>query len=149
MTTRPYKPTGVPGLMPYLTVQEAEKAIAFYEKAFSFEVKGEPMQQDGRIVHAEMSFLDTIIMLAPEGAFGGKTKTPANSGVSSPLGLYIYCKDVDGFYNRAVESGARAVLPPEDMFWGDRMCKLADPDGYEWAFAQNVGEFDASKIPGS
>jgi uncharacterized glyoxalase superfamily protein PhnB len=33
------------------------------------------------------------------------------------------------------------------MFWGDRMVRLRDPDGYLWSFATKVGEFDPSKMP--
>jgi uncharacterized glyoxalase superfamily protein PhnB len=33
------------------------------------------------------------------------------------------------------------------MFWGDRLCKLMDPDGIIWNFATNVADFDPSKAP--
>lgn len=26
-------------------------------------------------------------------------------------------------------------MPPEDMFWGDRMAQLTDPFGHKWAVA--------------
>jgi PhnB protein len=38
-------------------------------------------------------------------------------------------------------------MPPQDMFWGDRMCNLLDPDGHSWSFATNVADFDPSKVP--
>ena len=44
--------------------------------------------------------------------------------------------------------GAKAVFPPQNMFWGDRICKLTDPDGHVWNFATNVEDFDPSKVPG-
>ena len=147
MSARPYKPKDSPTLIPYLTVKDAKKSIEFYEKAFGFKVEGEPMEMDGKITHVGMRFNDAAIMFAPEGTFGGDCQTPKDSGVKPSFNLYIYCEDVDRLHERAVKAGARSEWPPENMFWGDRMCKLVDPDGYIWNFAKNVGEFDASKIP--
>jgi PhnB protein len=31
-------------------------------------------------------------------------------------------------------------VPPADMFWGDRMCSLTDPDGHTWNFATHTGK---------
>lgn len=39
------------------------------------------------------------------------------------------------------------LAEPEDMFSGDRMVQLPDPDGYPWSFATVVGAFDPSKVP--
>jgi uncharacterized glyoxalase superfamily protein PhnB len=61
--------------------------------------------------------------------------------------LYVYCDDVDKFFARATAAGAKVVAPPTDMFWGDRMCRISDPDGYEWSFATNVADFDPNKVP--
>jgi len=33
------------------------------------------------------------------------------------------------------------------MFWGDRIAKILDFDGYSWTFATKVREFDPSKMP--
>ncbi|MEI9981890.1 MAG: VOC family protein [Aliidongia sp.] len=35
--------------------------------------------------------------------------------------------------NRAIEAGCTAVLPPTDMFWGDRYSQIKDPFGVLWA----------------
>ena len=144
---RPYKPAGIPGLMPYLTIVDSEKAIKFYQEAFGFRVDGEPMAKDGKIMHAEMTYLDTRIMFSDQGTWDGLSKAPAVDERPCPINLYVYTEDVDKFFENAVKNGAKSVMPPTDMFWGDRMCRLADLDGYEWSFAQNIGEFDPSKIP--
>lgn len=56
--------------------------------------------------------------------------------------------DVDAHYQQAIAAGATQLQPPTEMFWGDRMYKVADSDGHYWAFAQNVADFDLSKVPG-
>ena len=51
---------------------------------------------------------------------------------------------------KAAASGfryAKGDVAPQDMFWGDRMCKLTDPAGHVWNFATNVADFDPSKMP--
>ena len=145
---RHYKPKGSPTIIPSITVSNMERSIAFYTKAFGFYLTFKNTAQNGEISYADMDFLDTRIMLLPEGAYGNQSKTPAHSGQQSSMVLYIYCHDVDAHYKQATASGAKELEPPKEMFWGDRMCKVADPDGYHWTFAQNVAHFDPSKVPG-
>ena len=140
MSPRPFKPQGIPGLFPYLTVQNAQKAIDFYTNAFGFRMSSEPAKDEqGIIQHAEMRFgEDALIMFATEGAFGSTRKAPVTLGVSPSLVMYIYCPDVDSLYKQAVEQGAQSVIAPNDAFWGDRYCGLLDPDGHEWMFATHI-----------
>ena len=90
MSKRPYKPKGIPGLFPYLTVRNAEKAIEFYKGAFGFHLSSDPAKDEqGNIQHAEMKFGDdVIIMFASEGAFGSLRKAPLSQGVP-PLSCSI------------------------------------------------------------
>lgn len=74
-------------------------------------------------------------------------KAPVISKVQSPVVLYAYCDDVDSLFAQAIAANADVVAEPGDMFWGDRVVQLRDPDGHAWSFATNVGEFDPSKMP--
>ena len=38
-------------------------------------------------------------------------------------------KDVDAEYNRTVSMGAKSVLTPHTMPWGQHTCYIADPEG--------------------
>jgi uncharacterized glyoxalase superfamily protein PhnB len=133
------KPPQAPRLSPYLTVRSAEAALDFYEKAFGFTRREVMKGEDGRVQHAEMMFHESLIMFAPEGAFGNTCKAPASSGSEPPIGLYVYCADVDALFARAKAAGAKVFKEPADMFWGDRMCAFEDPDGYRWSFATHKG----------
>jgi uncharacterized glyoxalase superfamily protein PhnB len=136
-------------LTPYLTVGNAEAALAFYERAFGF-ARGEMAMRDdkGNIVHGELYYHGrSIAMLAPEGAWGGTDRTPAHAGIRLPLSFYVYCPDVDRVAANATAAGATVERPPEDMFWGDRTAMIRDPDGYLWMFATKKGEFDPAKAP--
>ncbi len=148
MPQRPAKPAAMPRITAYLTVSDPQVSLDFYAEAFGFESKqdGCISGPDGKIMHAEMRFADGVIMFGPEANCGGADfKTPAHSGVASPISLYVYCDDVDKLAKRAEDAGAQVVQKPETMFWGDRMCSVLDPDGHRWSFATNVADFDPSK----
>ena len=49
--------------------------------------------------------------------------------------MWLYVPDADAAFKRAVDAGAKATMPPADMFWGDRCAGVADPYGYLWSFA--------------
>ena len=148
MKDRSAKPADMPWLTPYLTVRDAEKSLDFYHRAFGFEPGEETLRDsNGVIQHAAMRYQGAFIMMAPETAWGCKSAAPVTSGTEIPIGLYLYCEDVDAFYANAVAQGAESMEEPADMFWGDRICTLRDADGYVWSFATNVADFDPSKIP--
>ena len=54
--------------------------------------------------------------------------------------------DVDAAFKRAVDAGAKAVMPPTDMFWGDRFGKLVDPFGHQWAMATHKEDLSPEEI---
>jgi uncharacterized glyoxalase superfamily protein PhnB len=145
MSKRPARPANTPWLMPYLVVKDAEAALDFYQRAFGFEKRLAIPGPDGRPVHVEVAHRDAVLMFGPEGSC--QVKTPLTTGTPTPVGLYVYCDDVDGLFARATAAGAKVVKGPEDRFWGDRVCELSDPDGYSWSFATNVRDFDPSQVP--
>jgi uncharacterized glyoxalase superfamily protein PhnB len=140
MSPESVRPAGSPWVIPYLTVKDAAKALDFYQRAFGFTKKNAMADKEGRVLHGEMEYRDAWIMLGPEGGLGNQCRTPATSGNLSPMSLYIYCDDVDALFARATAAGAKGDVPPSDMFWGDRMCKVTDPDGHAWSFATHTGK---------
>lgn len=134
MTTKPQNSHPMSWVSPYLTVTNVDAAVDFYKKAFQFMVSEVKPGEDGVSLHAEMQYKDQLIMVGKEGAYGSPLKAPRTSGVESPITLCVYCDDVDQFYKAALSNGAKSISAPEDMFWGDRMCKLQDPDNYTWCF---------------
>src|SRR4051794_2682185 len=104
----------IPTMIPYLTVKNAKESISFYEKAFGFTwLNAAEADENGDIQHVEMSYKDVLIMFAPEDAYEDlTTKTPITSGTRSPMSLYIYCDDVEAFYQQAVKAGAKSLREP-------------------------------------
>ncbi|KVD71175.1 glyoxalase [Burkholderia sp. ABCPW 14] len=132
------RPADVPWLTPYLTVRSAQASIQFFSDAFGFE-KRDLIDEDGAIMHVEMSYRgQLIVMFAPEGAFGSTARTPKNSGATAPQSFYLYVDDVDATYGRALDAGAKSLTAPQDQFWGDRFAQIEDLDGYRWALARRI-----------
>lgn len=137
------KPSHATWLSPYMRVQDVDAAAKFYQQAFGFEVLELAPGEDGSTWHAELRYKDQLIMMGKQGAYekGEQVpKSPVSSGVVCPINLYLYCEDVDKFYQHAIANGATSVFEPGDMVWGDRMCNLKDPEGYVWCFATHLGE---------
>lgn len=132
------RPTGVPWLTPYMTVRDARSSTAFFEAAFGFAMR-DSVQDDGAVMHVEMTYQDQlIVMFAPEGAFGSTAKTPKSADTVAPQSFYLYVDDVDAVYTRALAAGAKSLSEPQDQFWGDRFAQIEDLDGYRWALARRI-----------
>ena len=92
---------------------------------------------DGRtVMHAELQIGDSILFLADEFPEMGARSPKALGG--SPVTIHLYVADVDAVFNRAIQAGATAQMPPTDMFWGDRYGKLTDPFGHVWSVATHT-----------
>ncbi|MEH6579089.1 MAG: VOC family protein [Amphritea sp.] len=148
MSLESCKPAEMDWLTPYLTVSDADKSLAFYQQAFGFVTGNLMPDKAGKPMHCEMNYRGRILfMFSPEGSWGNIAVTPEHSGQKSPIGLYVYCNDVDAQVTTAVSQGAVMINEPETMFWGDRVACVSDPDGYMWTFATKVAEFDPTQIP--
>src|SRR5712664_247178 len=128
-------PEGYHSITPQLTCRDAARAIDFYKEALGAKELMRLAGPGGRVMHAEMQIGDSRIMLADE--FAGMSTAPTPSTLHS-YSLFVYTEDVDTTFNRAVKAGARADMPPSDMFWGDRYGKFTDPFGHQWGVATHI-----------
>jgi uncharacterized glyoxalase superfamily protein PhnB len=63
---------------------------------------------------------------------------PEMGGGAQTASLWIYTENVDQWFKRASEAGAKVTMPMADMFWGDRMGSVQDPFGNKWNLAQHM-----------
>ncbi|MCD6046967.1 MAG: glyoxalase [Gammaproteobacteria bacterium] len=136
----PVKPNRATWLTPYMTARDVDAIADFYQRAFGFEILELAKGEDGTTWHAEFRYQDQLVMMGKQGVYGKGAESPATTGVDCPIIPYVYCEDVDKFYEHALKEGAVSVIKPDDMFWGDRMCSVKDPEGYMWSFATHKGE---------
>ena len=129
-------PEGYGTLTPHIVVKDGRRAIDFYKKAFGAEAGGAFDGPDGKFMHGEIKIGNSRMMISPENPQWGAT-SPATLGGSS-VTLALYVTDTDKSFKRAVDAGAKPVMPPADMFWGDRFAVVTDPDGHKWSIATHV-----------
>lgn len=129
-------PAGYPVVTPYLIVQGAAEALAFYQRAFGATERLRLPAPEGKIGHAEINIGEAVIMLAdacPEMGF----RSPQALG-GSPISLHLYVTDVDAQFRQATEAGAKVLKPVHDQFYGDHSGMLEDPFGHIWTLATHI-----------
>ena len=134
-------PAGYHTITPHLVLNDTNAAIAFYKKAFGAEELSRMPGPDGGVVQAELSLGDSRLMLAdempPMPGQPGIYKAPKNAGLTTAV-MFLYVRDVDSAFKRAVDAGCTVRTPPTDMFWGDRHSQVIDPFGHTWGIATHV-----------
>lgn len=129
-------PAGMNMVMPHLVCRNATAAIDFYVRAFGAVESMRLAGPDGKLMHAMLKIGEGYVMLMDENPAWGAVGPESLNG--SPVSLHLYVEDVDAAFARAVDAGARATMPPDNMFWGDRYCVLADPFGHQWSLATHI-----------
>ena len=114
-------------IYPVLRYQDPAAALDFLEEAFGFERVADHRDDDGHVVHAEMSYGSGMVML------GG----PGDDRFGAHLGQgwsYVAVEDADAHYARAKEAGAEILREIEDQDYGSRDYSARDPEGNIWSF---------------
>jgi uncharacterized glyoxalase superfamily protein PhnB len=119
---------------PYLLYEDGEAAIEFVTHAFGFREVDRATGGAGGL-HAELETPrgGRIYLGQPPSGF----RNPAGVGVTSSV--YVLVDDVDGHYERAKAAGAEIIGELSDLPFGHRRYRCVDPQGHEWAFAQEIG----------
>ena len=146
MSKVPHIPKGYSTVTPYLVIKGASQAIEYYKKVFgATEIMRMP-GPNGTVGHAELKIGDSMIMLADENPSMGQGHMSATTVGGSPISLYVYLKDVDKVFERAVAEGAKVLKPVQDQFYGDRSGFLQDPFGHLWGVATHVEDVSADEM---
>lgn len=137
-------PEGMHTITPHLVCAGAADAIEFYKKAFGAVERGRLPGPDGKLMHAQISIGNSYLMLVDEMP-ECKSLGPKTLG-GSPVAIHLYVEDADAIFAQAVAAGAQVVMPPADMFWGDRYGVLTDPFGHKWSVATHVRDLTSEEI---
>src|SRR5262245_31322673 len=107
-------PEGMHSVTPHLVCAGEADALDFYKKAFRATEVARVPGPDGKLIHGAVRIERSVVMLVDEnpqwGALGPKTLK------GSPVTIHVYVADVDSFVTRAVNAGARVIMPIDDMF---------------------------------
>ena len=131
-------------LAPYLVVDGAAQAIAFYTRAFGAKETMRLAEPGGRIGHAEITIGDALVMLADEHPEINIRGPKALGG--SPVTLHLQIDDVDAVAAGAVAAGATVVFPVKDQFYGKRSGRFEDPFGHVWILSTHVEDVSTEEM---
>ena len=128
-------PDGFHTVTPFLNVKGAAELIKFLEDAFGAEEVMRMPGPGGRVMHAEVNIGNSRLMLAE-----------STQSAPSSSSFYLYVKDVDALYKRALGAGAISESEPTDQFWGDRMATVKDLFGNTWSIATHKEDVTPQKM---
>jgi PhnB protein len=135
MPTKPI-PNGYHTLTPYITVRGVSKVIEFLKEAFAAEEINRFTLPDGTIKNVELRVGDSMVMMAEANDHFGPR----------PTTLYMYVKNTDEAYQRALKAGAKSLMEPQDMFYGDRNGGVEDAGGNIWWIATHKEDVSQEEI---
>lgn len=134
MSTSPKPPRedAVGTIYPALYYDDAPAAMNFLEQAFGFTRRLVVPGPGDTVMHAELSFGASVVMVAtsrPENHWLSPRSLP---GVHVTLSMYV--DDPDAHCARARAHGATILREPRDEEYGARGYLAKDPEGNEWYF---------------
>lgn len=135
MSVKPV-PDGYHTITPFLLCKGVRELLEFLKTAFDAEIKEQHDAKDGTVMHAAARIGDSMLMLGE-----AQEKWPA-----MPSMLYLYVKDVDSFYKRAIEAGGKSLREPTNEFYGDRSCGILDASGNQWWIATHIEDVSPDEM---
>ncbi len=120
----------------FIVVPDAMRVVEFAKAVFDARAIQEPLlRADGSLWNIEIEIGGSTIMLGD-----------ARDGMHRPGFVYVYVEDCDATYEKALAAGAKAIMPPEDQFYGDRSGGVEDMAGNLWWVATHKEDLSAAEI---
>jgi PhnB protein len=133
-------PQGFNTITPQIHVSNGDKAIALYKKALGAKELHRMLAPGTKtIMHACLEIGGSKLFLSDHSPPGQAVKGADSS-------FYVYVEDVDAAHKKAKAGGMKEVMPPTDMFWGDRMSALNDSFGHNWNLATFKRQVDPAEM---
>ncbi len=139
-------PSATPSeFIPYLSVTDASKAVAFYTEVFGvapYELLNMP---DGRVMHCEFRIDNARFFVSEELPEHGGTPSPTSLAATS-VAIHLYVDDCDAMIETMKDHGSTVLMEPADLFWGERFGRVRDPFGHEWGVATQLREMSPDEL---
>ena len=131
--------------VPYLSINDAEKAVAFYSRIFGVAPHLLLNMPDGRVMHCEFRVGNARFFLSEELPEHGGTPSPTRLGATS-VAIHLYVDDCDAMVETMTNNDSTVLMAPTDMFWGERFARVRDPFGHEWGITTQLRELSPDEI---
>jgi len=112
-----------------LTVEDFDRAVAFYRDALGLEQLADWSSATGRVVVLEAGRATLELFDAAQAE--SVDAIEAGRRVSGPVRLALRVADSGDMAERLVAAGAERVAPPVITPWGDRNARVQAPDGMQ------------------
>ena len=129
-------PEGYHTVTPWIISRDTAQLLDFVREAFGAEEIARIHNEDGTIGHAEFRIGDSVVM-----AFDAKEEWP-----DTPSFIRLYVEDGDAVYRRALEAGATSVTEMTNLFFGDRVGRVRDPQGNLWWIQARLEDLDLQEM---
>jgi uncharacterized glyoxalase superfamily protein PhnB len=129
-------PEGYHTVTPWIISRDTSQLLDFVREAFGAEEIARIHNEDGTIGHAEFRIGDSVVM-----AFDAKEEWP-----DTPSFIRLYVEDGDAVYRRALEVGATSVTEMTDLFFGDRVGRVRNPQGNLWWIQARLDDLDTQEM---
>ena len=113
-----FTPSGWHTITPRITVKDAVGLVKFINHAFETDA------QYSDDVPSIVKIGDSMLMVSE-----------AVTRAEAAAFLYVYVRDVDEVYERAIDAGAESMEVPSDLPYGDRRAMVTDKWGNMWQVA--------------
>jgi PhnB protein len=131
-------------ITPQLIVRGVAEAVEFYRTAFGARELYRNVAPDSvSIMHCELLLGNSRFFMHDE-FFDHGSASPLSLG-GTPIRLHLYVDDVDELFQRAIDAGAKVLMPVENRFWGDRYGMLQDPFGHVWSVATPIEDLSPAQ----
>jgi len=125
-------PTSRPNIAPWLSVDDATKAVEFYRAAFGARLLSQVGGDDGGIQVAQLSIGGAIFWVQQDiDSFPDADRPPS-------VRMILSVDDPDAALQRAIAAGATVVAPVHEDF-GWRTGRFTDPSGHDWEVSKQLG----------
>ena len=119
-------------LFPIISTADVERSLRFYRDLLGGTVSFQYPGPDGAIAYAGVDLGSSQI------GIGNDPAAPAGG----PISLWVYVDDCDGLVARLADAGVGILQAPRDEPWGERVARVADPDGIQVHVASRGVERD-------
>jgi PhnB protein len=116
-------PRGYHSVNPYLIIGKVSEFIKFSESVFNAVVVKIIKEDKG--MYAEIKIGDTGVMV----------KEYHKIGRSCSPSSWVYFKDVNATYTKALKEGCKSIQSPTPMYGVNKMAKVVDQFGIMWLIA--------------
>lgn len=128
--------TNKAGIIPTIQYKNAEIVIEWLCAAFGFEKRLVVEGENNTIIHAQLTYGNSMIMLSSvnDNAYSKLLKAPSSLNGMNTQAPYIIVEKIDEHYKNAVAKGAKILLDIKDQDYGGRGYTCKDIEDHIWNF---------------